>query len=582
MSSILALRDYGDGSDSSSPEENVEALTSHLHVPVRATAGDMVVCAAPAVMANDSLDDRRHISVDTKTLMYNPRYDELYAPLLGPRDSRRTQQQLAQRNTLAGYAEPAHFSHFQFENQRRTFSSYGYAADPSTEACVDTGSGNQDGGGTRLVGADGVSLPTGESDATTVFEKTGDSRPSDKRRRVRNSDAADVDGYMGPWGGFIDEQRVMKPSDEEQAELDIIVAKRQKRGKQVDTRPMEEKTVLHIKDAYDYQGRSYLHTPQDVGVNLRSETPPEKCFIPKKKVHTWQGHSKGVHAVRWFPKSAHLILSCGMDNKLKLWEVYNQRRMLRTYLGHRQAVRDVCFSNDGSRFVSASYDRYLKLWDTETGECVGRFTNKKVPYCVKFNPDDDKQHLFVGGLSDKKIVCWDTRSDEIIQEYDRHLGSVNTITFIDENRRFVSTSDDKSVRVWEWDIPVDMKYIADPSMHSMPAVTLSPNGKWLACQSMDNKICMFSALNRYSFHRKKVFTGHMVAGYACGVDFSPEMSYLISGDADGKCCVWDWKSTKLLKKWQAHDGVCIQAMWHPHETSKVVTAGWDGAIHLWD
>ena len=69
------------------------------------------------------------------------------------------------------------------------------------------------------------------------------------------------------------------------------------------------------------------------------------------------------------------------------------------------------------------------------------------------------------------------RENEIVQEYDRHLGAVNTITFVDQSRRFVSTSDDKSMRVWEWDIPVDYKYIADPSMHSMPSVTLSQNGK---------------------------------------------------------------------------------------------------------
>lgn len=75
------------------------------------------------------------------------------------------------------------------------------------------------------------------------------------------------------------------------------------------------------------------------------------------------------------------------------------------------------------------------------------------------------------------------------------------------------------------DIPVDMKYIAEPSMHSMPAVTPSPNQKWLACQSMDNKIMIFTAMNRFKLHRKKTFKGHMVAGYACQLDFSPDMRY---------------------------------------------------------
>ena len=75
---------------------------------------------------------------------------------------------------------------------------------------------------------------------------------------------------------------------------------------------------LSVKDAYDYQGRSFLHVPQDVGVNLKSEFPPEKCFIPKKLIHTWSGHTKGVAAIRWFPKSAHLLLSCSMDSKIKV------------------------------------------------------------------------------------------------------------------------------------------------------------------------------------------------------------------------------------------------------------------------
>ena len=73
------------------------------------------------------------------------------------------------------------------------------------------------------------------------------------------------------------------------------------------------------------------------------------------------------------------------------------------------------------------------------------------------------------------IGQYDINSGEITQEYDQHLGPVNTITFVDENRRFVTTSDDKTIRAWDFDIPVVIKYIAEPHMHSMPSVTLHPS-----------------------------------------------------------------------------------------------------------
>ncbi|KAK7108013.1 pre-mRNA-processing factor 17-like [Littorina saxatilis] len=572
MAGLLSLQNYDSGSEGSNDEkdEKSDGFNAHLQ-PVDKTksiAANMMLMSAPEVESVADASGIRHIDPLKKEVTYNPKYEELFAPQVGPSNPNLTQQARAERNTLAGFAEPSHFNDFQFENQRRTFTSYGYALDPSVnDAIVDE----------KVVGDSGAAE---ELKGATVFETLA--KKAEKRKREKNTDAGDIDGYLGPWGKFKDEQTVMKPSEDEQKELDEILAKRNKAGRSTDEKPVEEKTTLHIKDSFDYQGRSFLHPPQDVGVNLRSEEPPEKCFLPKKQIFTWTGHTKGVSAIRWFPRYAHLLLSCSMDTKIKIWEVYNDRRCVRTYLGHKQAVRDIQFNNDGKEFLSCAYDRYCKLWDTETGQCKARFTSRKVPYCVRFHPDDDKQHLFVAGTSDKKIVCWDIRTEEIVQEYDRHLGAVNTITFVDQNRRFVSTSDDKSLRVWEWDIPVDFKYIADPSMHSMPAVTLSPNGKWLACQSMDNKVCVFDVLNRFKFMRKKTFKGHMVAGYACGIDFSPEMSYISCGDADGKVYVWDWKSTKLYNKFKAHDDVCISVLWHPHETSKMATAGWDGVIKYWD
>lgn len=595
-----AIQGYGSSDDdqntSSGQLPNQEL--QHLKPLESSLSNAIVVNPAPDVVTHKGIFDTRIIDhTKTKEVFFNPTYEELCLPEQGPENPFKTKQQLAHKNMLSGFMEPAHFNDFQFENQRKTFHSYGFCEDPSvggsgpSNIIVSTTNFNDDPDKKKKTDEEMNKANEEEKlaetnkpvvvDGRTVFESRK-RRPEDKRKRVKNNDPSDIDGYLGPWGGYIDEERVAKPTDEEQKELDELVAKRKKRGKKEEEKPVEEKSQLHIDNPLDYQGRSFLHIPKNVGVNLKSDEPPEKCYLPKKLIHTWSGHTKAVSSIKLFPRSGHLLLSTSMDCKVKLWSVYNKRRLIRTYSGHGKAVRDSCFNNDGTKFLTAAYDRYIKLWDTETGQCISRFATNKIPYCVKFNPDHDKQHLFVAGTSDKKIVTFDVNSGEIVQEYDRHLGAVNTITFVDNNTKFVSTSDDKSLRVWEWDIPVDFKYIADPGMHSMPSTTLSANGKWLGCQSLDNQIMIFDVHGRFRVKRKKIFKGHMVAGYACQMTFSPDMSYVASGDGDGKVFVWDWKTTKLFSKFQAHDKVCIGCIWHPHETSKLITCGWDGQIKLWD
>lgn len=61
----------------------------------------------------------------TKELKYNPRVDVLYAPVLGPENPKKSAFDKVKRNMLSGHAEPAHVSDFDFEMQRRTFTSYG-------------------------------------------------------------------------------------------------------------------------------------------------------------------------------------------------------------------------------------------------------------------------------------------------------------------------------------------------------------------------------------------------------------------------------------------------------------------------
>lgn len=60
-----------------------------------------------------------------------------------------------------------------------------------------------------------------------------------------------------------------------------------------------------------------------------------------------------------------MLLSCSADKTVRVWRTNDDYKCLRDYNGHEKSVRDVKFSDGGRKFVSASNDMMLKLWDVE-------------------------------------------------------------------------------------------------------------------------------------------------------------------------------------------------------------------------
>lgn len=521
------------------------------------------VAAAPDVLKEDPNDMANALitrSTD-KVINVNISYDDMTRPVQGPVDPFNARKNEGM-NALNGHVEEQAMDSYEFERQKRTFDVHGYALDPTAN------------GGGGWIGATDAAAANGFGMIDNV-RATNRQRKEMKRKRKAKGDASIVDGegsYLGPWADYQGDKAGEEPEVEEE-ETDEWRAEKKRRedlkaaAQERNKAAREEKSIFHGKELTDYAGRTYMHIPTDVDVRLNppDDAPAPNAYVPERCIHTWHGHNKGVTAVRLFPKSGHLLLSGSMDTKIKLWDVYHEGNVLRTFMGHSQAVKDVNFNNKGTRLISSSFDRTIKVWDTETGQCVQAFSNGKIANVVKFQPDPDKQNIFLAGMQDKKIVQYDLRSHEIVQTYDQHLGPVNTITFIDNNRRFLTTSDDKTIRGWDYDIPVVIKYIAEPYMHSMPAAAKHPNGKYVAFQSLDNQIQIYDTVNGIRQHKKKHFSGHTTAGYACGISFSPDGKYISSGTGGGDVVFWDWKTGRIVKRLNAHKQVVIDHCWLPNE-----------------
>lgn len=67
---------------------------------------------------------------------------------------------------------------------------------------------------------------------------------------------------------------------------------------------------------------------EDVPVNLEThDAGSQECYIPKRCIHTWSGHTRGISSFELFPKTGHLLLSASMDSRIKV-SLFDKKRVI--------------------------------------------------------------------------------------------------------------------------------------------------------------------------------------------------------------------------------------------------------------
>src|SRR5262249_29959335 len=87
---------------------------------------------------------------------------------------------------------------------------------------------------------------------------------------------------------------------------------------------------------------------------------------------TLQGHTALVWSVAFSADGTRIVSASG-DKTVKVWNAQTGQETL-TLKGHTDSVTSVCFSPDGKRIVSGSGDGTVKMWDARTGQ--ERFSQK--------------------------------------------------------------------------------------------------------------------------------------------------------------------------------------------------------------
>jgi WD40 repeat protein len=304
----------------------------------------------------------------------------------------------------------------------------------------------------------------------------------------------------------------------------------------------------------DCRLRDYTERGQIVTPRLVSQRTSDWSSVVK----VIEGHTDNVNSAVYSPDGTRIV--SGSDDKtVRVWDAYTGKQ-LAVLEGHTNWVWSAAFSPNGAHIVSGSYDQTAQVWDAHTGKQLAVLEGRNYPVCsVAFSPDG--AHI-VSGSYDRTVRVCDAHTGKQLAVLEGHIAAVRSVVFSPDGAHIVSGSHDKTVRVWDAHTG---KQLAVLKGHTswMSSVAFSPDGKRITSKDGSGTELAWnvgSALSSYQQFLIRVVAHTLSDEYASTFVERPIAELQ---PAPTEALVWDENSGWI--SWQPSDLHSIRLCWLPHE-----------------
>ena len=172
----------------------------------------------------------------------------------------------------------------------------------------------------------------------------------------------------------------------------------------------------------------------------------------------------------------------------------------------------------------------------------------------------------------------------VVSRYWGHLHNVRSLSWSPDSLRIISSSDEKTVHVWDALTSNEYKSYQDSS-DSVRAVAWSPDGSRIATAGSDAQVWVWDFATNSLVSTYRGHAGSMVNAMA----WSSSQPLLASAATDGTVHVWDATSGQTRSIYRGHTGSVNTLAWSPNGPSSspgrgyhIVSGGDDGSIQTWE